>query len=229
MVYTLEKKWPTYWVGKCEWALRMICLWNIFGHDNFTLKLRRLSSFQKNGGFQVVSRLDDSKKKKLEKEFVPVSDAESDSDDDNNGRGSEQSDLESEGSSLSEDDGKDWKQAVKEQHKQIRFVCHGIVNHFRSSWLNAKTFGCMTNVAYMLTSFLDARSSRPGFRSRRRSVPPKYWASRSFTNKKMASSSFPAKAGSPRRRPRRTRAWRNFWKRKMKRENFGKRKMAFMR
>ena len=69
--------------------------------------------------FQVVSRLDDSKKKKLEKEFVPVSDDESDSD----GRGSEQSDIESEDdSSLSEDDGKDWKTAVKEQHKQIRLA-----------------------------------------------------------------------------------------------------------
>jgi len=56
----------------------------------------------------------------LEKEFVPVSDEEPGSDDD--GRGSEQSDIESEDSSLSEDDGKNWKEAVKEQHKQIRYI-----------------------------------------------------------------------------------------------------------
>ena len=49
---------------------------------------------------------------------MPVPDDESDSD----GRRSEESDIESEDdSSLSEDDGKDWKAAVKEQHKQIRF------------------------------------------------------------------------------------------------------------
>ena len=40
---------------------------------------------------QVVSRLDDSKKKKLEKEFVKVSDDESGSDDED--RASDQSDL----------------------------------------------------------------------------------------------------------------------------------------
>jgi len=65
--------------------------------------------------------LDDSKKKKLEKEFVRVSDDESGSDNEAD-RTSDQSDLESENSSLSEDDGKDWKKALKEEHKQIRFV-----------------------------------------------------------------------------------------------------------
>ncbi len=68
-----------------------------------------------------MSRLDDSKKKKLEKEFVRVSDDESGSDNDAD-RTSDQSDLESENSSLSEDDGKDWKKALKEEHKQIRFA-----------------------------------------------------------------------------------------------------------
>lgn len=68
-----------------------------------------------------MSRLDDSKKKKLEKEFVRVSDDESGSDNEAE-RTSDQSDLESENSSLSEDDGKDWKKALKEEHKQIRFV-----------------------------------------------------------------------------------------------------------
>ncbi len=65
--------------------------------------------------------MDDSKKKKLEKEFVRVSDDESGSDNEAD-RTSDQSDLESENSSLSEDDGKDWKKALKEEHKQIRFV-----------------------------------------------------------------------------------------------------------
>jgi hypothetical protein len=68
---------------------------------------------------QVVSRLDDTKKKKLEKNFAPVSDGESESDDEDD-RGSEQSDIESEDSSMSEDDGKDWKQAIKQEHKLIR-------------------------------------------------------------------------------------------------------------
>jgi hypothetical protein len=71
---------------------------------------------------QVVSRLDDSKKKKLEKEFVPISDGESDMEDDD--RGSGQSDLDSENSSLSEDDGKDWKKALKDEHKKIRYLTH---------------------------------------------------------------------------------------------------------